>query len=315
MSSAPIFPGHPKVSLFLDNYINHQPGQPLPDPPDPDLLDGFIKGLNSCKRNADKRAESAREALRVGQEGLNKARRKLDKQHASAAGSSVSAVAGGSGTSSSGNNKASHNMDDVKRLKNKDKTRRTSFGLADDHVRLGHGHSKAKSPVRNTTPGVKRELSASPAPSDASFMTTGPDSGRHAGTPLTGSSSSIHKKKKRKVVHDPSPDAPLASTVGTQYNKSQGTRMVSPSLEGGSERGHSISVRGERESSIRSSRMGSPLAPSMPPPKTDGMTRPPVQPNSQSASGSAPKIKLKINQNKVRLYLTGVRLGRMLIAW
>jgi hypothetical protein len=81
--SSSLYPGHPKVAALLDTHIGHPLEGPLPDVPVPQLLDGLLKGLNNCKKNADRRAESAREAARVGQETLARARRRLDKSSGS----------------------------------------------------------------------------------------------------------------------------------------------------------------------------------------------------------------------------------------
>jgi hypothetical protein len=82
MSNPPLFPGHPKVPLLLDTLIRHQEGDPLPNTPSPELLDSFVQGLGSCKRNADRRADSAREGIRLGNDALVKARRRLERQKA-----------------------------------------------------------------------------------------------------------------------------------------------------------------------------------------------------------------------------------------
>lgn len=74
------FPGNPKVSTVLERYISNPNESTAAEVPDLSLLDVFQKGLDNYKRNADRRVDSSTEAIRVGQEVLVKARRRLEGQ-------------------------------------------------------------------------------------------------------------------------------------------------------------------------------------------------------------------------------------------
>ena len=77
------FPGNPKVSTVLERYISRPNEGSSAEVPDVSLLEVFQKGLDNYKKHADRRVESAQEAVRIGQETLTRARRKLEGQTSS----------------------------------------------------------------------------------------------------------------------------------------------------------------------------------------------------------------------------------------
>jgi hypothetical protein len=129
----------------------------------------------------------------------------------------------------------------------------------------------------------------SPDPTESSSVRHALAGDPNRTTPVPGA---VHKKKKRKVMHELSPETPL---------REMSHRGSSPYVDPVTERA-SVPPR-EREQSVRSVRLDSPSLSTLTtgPPHLDNRIPSPRPSLPLSAStGGAPKIKLKISNNKVR---------------
>lgn len=128
----------------------------------------------------------------------------------------------------------------------------------------------------------------SPDPTESSSVRHALASDPNRTTPVPGA---VHKKKKRKVMHELSPETPL---------REMSHRGSSPYVDPVTERA-SVPPR-EREQSVRSVRLDSPSLSTLTGPLHLDNRIPSPRPSLplSASTGGAPKIKLKISNNKVR---------------
>lgn len=216
----------PPIGYYLfDTYGSQPRSAPIPEAPTADELQSMLISLSALQNSATKRAKSTADAIKVGRESLARSAYayKLEGHEADAAG------------------KYKRGGDEKGALKK---------GLGAGYPRVPTGglgpESRRKDGSINGVK-VKRETSASPAPTTASEYAR-PSSSR-LGTPVDQMSERASiKNKKRKVTHHGSPE-PDSVSVSSHRGRA-GSTTREGSVSGGQDRASYAGSHAERPSIV-----------------------------------------------------------------
>ena len=220
----------PPIGYYLfDTYGSQPRSAPIPEAPTADELQSMLISLSALQNSANKRAKSTADAIKVGRESLAR--------------SAYAYKLGGDEADVTGKLKRGGDEKGVfKKGLGAGYPRAPTGGLGSESRRKDGSVNGVK---------IKREASASPAPTTASEYAR-PSSSR-LGTPVDHASERANiKNKKRKVTHHGSPEPDSASV--TSFRGRAGSTTREGSVSGGQDRAASYAgSHAERPSLVNQS--------------------------------------------------------------